>query len=241
MKDSYRIDEPILWAQTRIASLQAELKAAEEELARLEFSKAVASWLIQDERVKQLMNEFLTEVDLSLFPNGIPLYMTWNSGLRRLEVDFDSYYARSKDHGLLVPGRDIPNSNSNQRQSRRGRRPRRNVKPPQEEDYYVPILKALKSLGWAAAPDQITPLVLARIRPKLSPEDFELIESRNFIRWECRMRFARYRMVLIKPPLLNPESPRGIWEATDDGRKFLERHDDKNDDDDGDKNWSQPQ
>ena len=95
-------------------------------------------------------------------------------------------------------------------------------RPPQEEEYFIPILQALRHFGWSATPEQITPLVLEKMRPKLSENDFERIPSGMFIRWECRMRFARKRMKDQDPPLLNPNSPRGLWEGTDAGRRYLE-------------------
>lgn len=94
--------------------------------------------------------------------------------------------------------------------------------PPQEQDYYIPILQALRQLGWAATPRQITPLVLERMRSRLAEDDFESIPSGQFARWEVRLRFARKRMRDETTPLLNPNSARGIWEATEAGRQFLE-------------------
>ncbi|MCH8987905.1 MAG: winged helix-turn-helix domain-containing protein [Chloroflexi bacterium] len=94
--------------------------------------------------------------------------------------------------------------------------------PPQEQDYYIPILQALRQLGWAATPRQITPLVLERMRSRLAEDDFDSIPSGQFARWEVRLRFARKRMRDESTPLLNPNSARGIWEATEAGRRFLE-------------------
>ena len=94
--------------------------------------------------------------------------------------------------------------------------------PPQEQDYYIPILQALRQLGWAATPRQITPLVLEKMRSRLAEDDFESIPSGQFARWEVRLRFARKRMRDETTPLLNPNSARGIWEATEAGRRFLE-------------------
>ena len=94
--------------------------------------------------------------------------------------------------------------------------------PPQEQDYYIPILQALRQLGWAATPRQITPLVLENMRSRLAEDDFEPIPSGQFARWEVRLRFARKRMRDESTPLLNPNSARGIWEATEAWRRFLE-------------------
>ena len=94
--------------------------------------------------------------------------------------------------------------------------------PPQEQDYYIPILQALRQLGWAATPRQITPLVLERMRSRLAEDDFDSIPSGQFARWEVRLRFARKRMRDESTPLLNPNSARGIWEASEAGRRFLE-------------------
>lgn len=95
--------------------------------------------------------------------------------------------------------------------------------PPQEKDYYVPILQALRQLGWVSTPRQITPLVLEQMRSRLSDDDFELMPSGMIIRWESRMHFARKRMKDESVPLLNPNSARGIWEATEAGQRFLAR------------------
>lgn len=238
MTDSYGFAEPIRVIQTRIAKLKLELEASEKELARLEFSQEVVTKLNQDQRVKQLTSELVREVDFSQFPEGIPLHIAWNSEVKRFEVDVDGL-TQIKDSETTAHGRDVSNSKATNRQYRRGQQLHAGSRPPQEGDYYAPILKALKHFDWSATPEQLTPLVLEQMRPRLREKDFELIPSGMFIRWDCRMRFARKRMVMNNPPLLNPGAPRGIWEATDEGRRFLEEHDTKSGDDDESKNWDE--
>jgi hypothetical protein len=133
---------------------------------------------------------------------------------------------------LRIHNRETPKSDEGVMSSRSKPRVRKSwnplgQKPPQEEDYFVPILQALRHFNWSATPRQITPLVLDKMRPRLSEEDFDWIPSGMFIRWECRMRFARKRMIEHNPPLLNPNSPRGVWGATEAGRRYLEEWENK--------------
>ena len=198
--------------EKKLQALRGEVKSTEKELNTLRLGETVVDVLnegIHLDRVKALLSEVHGNFEFELI---------W-------DVERKIFRAGS----IRLGGRAPESSESDSGHDSFIRKPiprkRRNPlssKPPQEEDYFVPILQVLRHFGWSATPEQITPLVEDKMRHRLSDEDFERISSGMFIRWEARMRFARKRMVDREPPLLNPNAPRGIWEATEAGKLYLE-------------------
>ena len=198
--------------EKELQRLQAEVKSTEEELERQRIGESVVDLLNDNmdlDKVKALLAgehetikfEIIWDAERKVFRSGSlqPVGRFPESG------EFD--LARESAIRRL----------SSPRKSRNLLSP----KPPQEEEYFVPTLQVLRHFGWSATPEQITPLVRDKMRHRLSDEDFEWIASGMFIRWEARMRFARKRMVDCDPPLLNPNASRGIWEATEAGKRYL--------------------
>lgn len=58
-----------------------------------------------------------------------------------------------------------------------------------------------------------------RMQSTLTPRDYERLDQGEE-RWRNRVRFARLRMK--ERGLISSTSRRGVWEITDDGRKFLD-------------------
>lgn len=91
-----------------------------------------------------------------------------------------------------------------------------------EHAYEIPILRALEENGGRAAAREVIDRVGEMVDDQLTPLDREMVETGG-IRWQARVQFARLRMK--EQGQLKPDSPRGTWEITDDGRERLRRED----------------
>jgi len=90
-----------------------------------------------------------------------------------------------------------------------------------EEAYYRPILEALQKLGGSASVDQVLNLVLQIMKPVLRDVDYEpLASTPDMPRWKNAAQWARHSMV--KEGLLRNDSPRGVWQISDAGVRFLQ-------------------
>jgi hypothetical protein len=87
-----------------------------------------------------------------------------------------------------------------------------------EREYWVPILEILTEAGGAAPASDVIDALGDRMRGMLTQRDYESL-SMGDIRWRNRARFARLRMT--EQGLLSADSPRGIWELTEQGCKHL--------------------
>lgn len=198
--------------EDKLTAFREEIAEIERELERRRLGNLVVGLLNQSD-------EAMTEAEQ--IGGSFVFWMLWDAEAKRFlpaEVPTGSpgpeSQARVKSTGA-ADGKPRPRKNWDPMGQR----------PPQEKDYYIPILQALRQLGWTATPRQVTPLVLETMRSRLAPDDFDLMPSGMIIRWESRMRFAKKRMSDETTPLLNPNSRRGIWEATEAGRRFLEEKD----------------
>jgi len=94
---------------------------------------------------------------------------------------------------------------------------RRGLRTP-EDAYYVPILQTLAELGGSAPIDRILDGVGRRMKDALRPVDREpLASAPDMPRWQNAARWAR--LSLVREGLLKADSPRGVWEITDAGRR----------------------
>jgi hypothetical protein len=89
-----------------------------------------------------------------------------------------------------------------------------------ERAYEIPILRALHEHGGRAAAREVVDRVGELVDDHLTPLDREMVETGG-IRWQARVQFARLRMK--EHGQLKSDSPRGIWELTDEGRERLRR------------------
>jgi hypothetical protein len=97
----------------------------------------------------------------------------------------------------------------------------RGLKTP-EREYRIPILQALVELGGSATMNEVLERVHNLMRHRLSNYDYQSLPSDpSTQRWQNTAQWARYRMVT--EGLLSSNSPRGVWEITESGRKFLEQ------------------
>jgi hypothetical protein len=96
---------------------------------------------------------------------------------------------------------------------------RRGLRTP-EEAYYRPILQALDSLGGSAPVGQVLEKVrqlMAKVLRKVDSEP--LASDPESPRWRNAAQWARNSMT--REGLLKNDSPRGIWELSDAGRRAL--------------------
>jgi hypothetical protein len=89
-----------------------------------------------------------------------------------------------------------------------------------EESFFRPILSTLLEAGGRAKMADMLPSVEKRMKGILKKVDYEpLASDQDMPRWRNTAQWARNTMV--KDGLLKADSPRGIWEISDAGRKWL--------------------
>jgi len=94
---------------------------------------------------------------------------------------------------------------------------RRGNKTPQR-DFRLPLMKVLFDLSGTAEVKDIREKMLPVMKSRLTEDDYEPVstgEERwwNAICWE--------RSDLVKEGLFRDDSPRGVWELSDEGRAFV--------------------
>jgi len=88
-----------------------------------------------------------------------------------------------------------------------------------EGEYWIPILQILDESGGRAQGSEVIDTLEGRIGDRLRSRDRDLLKMGE-VRWRNRARFARLRMKELG--LVSNKSPRGIWEITAKGQRFLE-------------------
>lgn len=98
---------------------------------------------------------------------------------------------------------------------------RRGLRTP-EEAFRRPILEALVELGGSAPMNEVLERVGAKMSSVLNQYDREPLPSDpRSIRWKNTAQWCRN--TLVREGLMKSDSPRGIWEISDAGRKWLLR------------------
>ena len=87
--------------------------------------------------------------------------------------------------------------------------------------YWPFILSSIIELGGTVRGDAVIELVGKKMEHILTPDDKERLGSGTDVRWRNRVAWQRFNMV--RDGLLKSGSPRGTWEVTDEGRKWLVR------------------
>jgi len=96
---------------------------------------------------------------------------------------------------------------------------RKGLRTP-EAAYYHPILMVLERMGGSGKVADVLEKVKQIMKPVLKDVDYEpLASSPDNPRWRNTAQWARNSM--IKEGLLKPDSPRGVWEITDAGRRAI--------------------
>ncbi len=92
-------------------------------------------------------------------------------------------------------------------------------KKTSQQEFRIPILKALIKLRGRGTMKDVLKIVKEEMKDKLKPIDFEFLPSGKSIRWENTARWERFNMV--EDGLLSSNSPKGIWEITEKGKKYF--------------------
>lgn len=88
--------------------------------------------------------------------------------------------------------------------------------------FRIPILEAIIELGGKGNVDDILKKVAIKMKGTLKPVDYEKLDSGIMIRWQNTAQWERY--VMVQDGLLRSDSPRGIWEITEEGKRFLKNN-----------------
>ncbi|MGB9794776.1 winged helix-turn-helix domain-containing protein [Thermodesulfovibrio sp. 3462-1] len=92
-----------------------------------------------------------------------------------------------------------------------------------EDKFVIPILESLIELGGKAEMKDVLKLVHDKMKNILNKYDYEPLPSNSKQkRWENTAQWARNTMV--NEGLLRSDSPRGIWELTEKGRRFYDEN-----------------
>lgn len=88
------------------------------------------------------------------------------------------------------------------------------------EDFRLPILQALFQLGGSGRVSVVLDFVEEIMTDQLNKYDYQTIPSDpKVIRWRNNAQWARLK--LVEQGYLRSDSPRGVWEINEEGRKLL--------------------
>jgi Mrr N-terminal domain len=88
----------------------------------------------------------------------------------------------------------------------------------EEWAYQRPILQALQELGGRAPTTEVIERVGQLLDGQLTDADRQTLDSGD-VRWRNRAQFVR--LGLIKQGDMKPDSPRGVWEISEQGNQRL--------------------
>jgi len=88
-----------------------------------------------------------------------------------------------------------------------------------QRDYRLPILEALLEKGGKATRREVSEIIERKMRDKFNKSDLQVLSDGQTKRWQKGVDWERLRMV--KDGLLRSDSPKGVWEITEKGRKYL--------------------
>ncbi len=87
-----------------------------------------------------------------------------------------------------------------------------------EEEYEIPLLQVLADREGSGPAGEVIDALGEMLDGKLMEKDRERLNSGR-VRWQNRAQFVRLR--LVEAGDLKQDSPRGVWEISDQGRKRL--------------------
>lgn len=110
---------------------------------------------------------------------------------------------------LKIPSGDNTSASSDNRTSI--------IRTPQS-DFTFPILEALFEMGGSGRMSEVIDRVQIKMKDKLTSKDLEKLPSGTAVRWINRVQWERQRLKM--DGYLKKDSPFGIWELTDEGKKL---------------------
>lgn len=163
------------------------------------------------------------EVYAALQAQAVPLEDDVNSVLRRLlglspRTHASAPPPTSAARSTAEPTRRQRRAAAPARKStkKRTRVPKGSIVP--EEEYELPILRALEHLGGRVPTSEVIAQVDKEMGARLTDVDREELTSGG-VRWQNRVQFVRLK--LIKKGDMVDGSPRGIWEISPAGRERI--------------------
>ncbi|HCC32567.1 MAG TPA: hypothetical protein DEQ28_01500 [Clostridiales bacterium] len=88
------------------------------------------------------------------------------------------------------------------------------------DEFRIPILRALETLGGRATMGRVLDKVEGLMKDRLNERDRQPLPSDpDRTSWHNTAQWERYKMV--KQGLLSANSPRGVWEITLEGKRWL--------------------
>ena len=96
---------------------------------------------------------------------------------------------------------------------------KRGLRTP-EDEFRIPILEAIVELGGSAPMSKVLNLVEKKMKGNLNEYDYQTLQATNSIRWKNTAQWCRNTMV--REGLLKSDSPRGIWEISEKGIRYLQ-------------------
>lgn len=76
-------------------------------------------------------------------------------------------------------------------------------------------------MGGSAPANEVLRGVEEKMKNKLKEVDYELPPNGSSVRWVNTAHWCR--LILVKKGFLSSNSSRGIWEITDEGRRYFEQ------------------
>lgn len=99
---------------------------------------------------------------------------------------------------------------------------RRGLRTP-EDAFRLPILEALVELGGSGSIQDVLDRVEKKMKPVLNEYDYQPLPSdQRSIRWRNTAQWCRN--TLVREGLMKSDSSYGVWEISDQGRKWLKEH-----------------
>jgi hypothetical protein len=90
------------------------------------------------------------------------------------------------------------------------------------KDYWRPVLRVLVELGGRGHRTKVIELVGEKMKDVLTPADFGRLPKTGHIRWRNRVAWQASQMRSQETGFIKSNSHRGIWEITEEGRKWLD-------------------
>ncbi len=97
-----------------------------------------------------------------------------------------------------------------------------------DEEYSYYILNVLIEMGGSGKPKYVVEKIGEKMRNILTEKDREKLRTGTDLRWENRVKWVRNS--LKESGYLREDSPHGLWEISESGRKYYEKL--KNDEED---------
>lgn len=120
--------------------------------------------------------------------------------------------------------RSRPHAQKSWRRKTRSRLPR--GLRTSDDAFRRPILESLVELGGSGSIQEVLDLVEKKMKSVLNEYDYQPLPSdKRSIRWRNTAQWCRN--TLVRERLMKGDSSYGVWEISDQGRTWLEKHQEK--------------